>query len=136
MKEKNLKDRIGLILLLMIGSNVPMNYYLDEIMKLVNGEFDLIKAIEEKQKVFNVGKEEDTIKPADWYEGLNFGFEQTLRTVKHWFNPDWYKEKEKFRTGLFTKGLFIESLGSILLLILKGVPYKLGYYKAILDKKT
>lgn len=44
------------------------------------------------------------------------------------------KKKEKFRTGLFTKGLMKESFASILLLLLKGVPYKLGYYHAKLAK--
>jgi glycosyltransferase involved in cell wall biosynthesis len=37
-------------------------------------------------------------------------------------------KKEHFRTGLFKKGLITASLGSILLLVIKGVPYKLGYY--------
>lgn len=45
-----------------------------------------------------------------------------------------YKElmtqKERFRTGLFTNGLFVESLGSILLLIFKGVPFKIGFLVA------
>ena len=36
--------------------------------------------------------------------------------------------KERFRTGLFSKGMIIESLGSIILLILKGVPFKAGYF--------
>ncbi len=39
-------------------------------------------------------------------------------------------KKEVFRKGLFAGGLFWESLGSIILLILKGVPYKIGYYLA------
>lgn len=37
-------------------------------------------------------------------------------------------KKERFRKGLFGKGLFNKSLMSILLLLLKGVPYKVGYY--------
>jgi glycosyltransferase involved in cell wall biosynthesis len=37
------------------------------------------------------------------------------------------RRKERFRTGLFTKGLMIASLASLVLLILKGVPYKIGY---------
>lgn len=37
-------------------------------------------------------------------------------------------DKERFRKGLFTKGLIIESFGSVILLLLKGFPYKLGYY--------
>lgn len=46
------------------------------------------------------------------------------------------KRKERFRTGLFTKWLILESLGSISLLILKGVPFKLGYYLAWIDRKV
>lgn len=42
--------------------------------------------------------------------------------------------KERFRTGLFTKGLILESFGSILLLILKGVPFKIGYFTAAVQK--
>lgn len=38
------------------------------------------------------------------------------------------RQKERFRTGLFTKGLILESFGSILLLIIKGVAFKLGYF--------
>ena len=36
--------------------------------------------------------------------------------------------KERFRKGLFSKGLLMESIGSILLLLIKGLPYKTGYY--------
>lgn len=43
-------------------------------------------------------------------------------------------QKERFRTGLFRKDLLLESLGSILLLILKGVPFRLGYYRAYMEK--
>ncbi len=35
-------------------------------------------------------------------------------------------KKERFRKGLFDKGLFMESVASILLLLIKGVPYKAG----------
>lgn len=35
-------------------------------------------------------------------------------------------KKERFRKGLFQKGNFKESFASIVLLIIKGVPYKLG----------
>jgi glycosyltransferase involved in cell wall biosynthesis len=34
--------------------------------------------------------------------------------------------KEAFRKGMFTRGLVVASLGSICLLLIKGVPYKLG----------
>ncbi|MBI2028468.1 MAG: glycosyltransferase family 2 protein [Candidatus Levybacteria bacterium] len=43
-------------------------------------------------------------------------------------------QKERFRTGLFTKGLIVESLGSILLLILKGIPFEVGYLTAGIRK--
>ncbi len=42
--------------------------------------------------------------------------------------------KERFRKGLFHKGLYAESIGSLLLLLIKGIPYKIGYYKAIIDR--
>lgn len=45
-------------------------------------------------------------------------------------------KKERFRTGLFKKGLFIESIGSIILLILKGVPFKIGYITANVKKSN
>lgn len=43
--------------------------------------------------------------------------------------------KESFRKGLFQNGLIIESMASIILLLLKGIPYKLGYIQAKLQKK-
>jgi glycosyltransferase involved in cell wall biosynthesis len=44
-------------------------------------------------------------------------------------------KKERFRKGLFKKGLMKESFASITLLLLKGVPYKLGYYMGKLRSK-
>lgn len=38
--------------------------------------------------------------------------------------------KEWFRKGLFKNGLIIESIASILLLFIKGIPYKIGYLQA------
>ena len=49
---------------------------------------------------------------------------------------DLMTKKERFRTGIFTKGLFIESIGSIILLILKGLPFKIGYMIASIKRKT
>ncbi len=37
------------------------------------------------------------------------------------------RRKERFRRGLFTKGLVVASLASLTLLVLKGIPYKIGY---------
>ncbi len=38
--------------------------------------------------------------------------------------------KERFRTGVFTHGMLVESLGSMLLLVLKGLAFKFGYFMA------
>lgn len=38
-------------------------------------------------------------------------------------------KKERFRTGMFKKGLISASIGSLILLVLKGIPFKLGYYR-------
>ena len=42
---------------------------------------------------------------------------------------DMLSSKERFRPIIFKKGLFIASLGSMLLLLIKGVPYKIGVLK-------
>jgi len=38
-------------------------------------------------------------------------------------------KKERFRTGMFQRGLIKASIASFFLLILKGVPYKIGYFR-------
>jgi len=43
-------------------------------------------------------------------------------------------QKERLRKGLFTKGLFKESVGSVVLLFFKGIAFKTGYYKGIFDR--
>jgi hypothetical protein len=43
-------------------------------------------------------------------------------------------KKEHFRKGMFAKGYIVASLASILLLLIKGVPYKCGYYLALFKK--
>lgn len=46
-------------------------------------------------------------------------------------------QREKlFRSGLFTKGMFKESVGSVLLLLFKGLAFKIGYYKGVFDRHT
>lgn len=42
--------------------------------------------------------------------------------------------KERFRSGIFTRGLLLESLGSIALLVLKGMAFKAGYMVAQVKK--
>lgn len=44
------------------------------------------------------------------------------------------KQKERFRTGLFTRGLIKESLASIVLLLFKGIAFKVGYYRGVIDR--
>lgn len=42
---------------------------------------------------------------------------------------DLLSKKERFRTGMFQKGLIRASVASLLLLVVKGVPYKIGYFR-------
>jgi len=44
------------------------------------------------------------------------------------------KRKERFRTGMFRQNMIVASFASIVLLILKGIPYKLGFYSAKFSK--
>jgi len=46
------------------------------------------------------------------------------------------KKKERLRTGLFSKGLYMVSIGSIMLLLLKGIAFKTGFYVARLKNKS
>jgi len=43
-------------------------------------------------------------------------------------------KKERFRTGMFKKGLILESIASMTLLVIKGIPYKIGYLLGRVDK--
>lgn len=43
-------------------------------------------------------------------------------------------QKERLRTGIFSKGLIKESIGSIFLVGMKYVPFKLGYFIAKIDR--
>lgn len=45
------------------------------------------------------------------------------------------QQKERFRTGLFQKGLILESLASIIVLLMKGIPYKSGYLVGKIERK-
>lgn len=63
----------------------------EEFIKFHKGEFDLIKSIKWKQKLFNgekVYSKEWSAPTKDWHDGMNFGFEQALSLVYNWFNPD------------------------------------------------
>jgi|SRR3989339_1325871 len=45
------------------------------------------------------------------------------------------ERKERFRTGMFTNGMMLESFASLYLLLMKGLPYKIGYFYGILKRK-
>lgn len=72
------------------------------------GEFDLVKVIKFKEKLFS----DPTIKGAynrtqkrlvvneeDWTDGLKFGTEQALRSVKDWLESIKYVEIKQKRTA-------------------------------------
>jgi len=44
------------------------------------------------------------------------------------------RQKERLRKGLFTRGLIVESIGSIILLLFKGIAFKTGYYMGVIDR--
>lgn len=44
------------------------------------------------------------------------------------------QQKERLRTGLFSRGLFMESISSIILLFFKGIAFKTGYYKGVFER--
>lgn len=48
---------------------------------------------------------------------------QSARTPRY---KDMLEKKERFRKGIFKRGLVVASLGSIALLVVKGVPYYIG----------
>jgi glycosyltransferase involved in cell wall biosynthesis len=48
---------------------------------------------------------------------------------------DMLGQKEAFRKGLFAKGLILASVASIALLLIKGVPYKLGEFASRTGKR-
>lgn len=52
----------------------------------------------------------------------------SINTEKTIYDSYFGKRTQRFRKGMFQKGLFLESLASIILLLLKGIPYSCGYY--------
>lgn len=49
-------------------------------------------------------------------------------TIKTPYDAYFHKRTERFRKGMFQKGLYKESMASIALLLIKGIPYKSGYF--------
>lgn len=60
-----------------------------------------------------------------WRKFYRWGYYST-KTNSLIYDTYFKKRTERFRRGMFKKNLMKESLGSILLLILKGIPYKIG----------
>lgn len=73
-----------------------------------------------------------------WTKFFRWGYTSTdARTISEY--KSLMEQKERFRTGLFRNGMFKESIGSIALLIIKGIPFKLGFFSSkinSLKKKT
>ena len=60
-----------------------------------------------------------------WKKFYRWGFTSVgARSNKY---TELLSKKERFRKGLFDEGLFKESMASILLLIAKGIPYRIGH---------
>lgn len=62
--------------------------------------------------------------PCLWRKFYRWGY--TSRDAHLGGYGDLIRKKERFRTGMFTSGLFMASLGSTMLLAMKGVPYVTG----------
>lgn len=71
--------------------------------------------------------------PAIWKKFYRWGY--TSVNAHYGKYEELLAKKERFRKGLFKKGLMKESFASVTLLLLKGVPYKIGYYIAKLHNK-
>lgn len=117
-------------LLLKVFKHIPQS-----VLKKVGGQDHAIIYYEgwkESQKVSIVPNAVAHIEPNSlkilWKKFYRWGY--TSKNAHLGKYDTMLQQKEHFRKGLFQKGLIIESFGSILLLILKGIPYKLGYFKA------
>jgi glycosyltransferase involved in cell wall biosynthesis len=61
-----------------------------------------------------------------WHKFYRWGYTSVgARDNKY---TDLINKKERFRKGLFKNGMWKESFASIFLLLIKGVPYKIGYF--------
>lgn len=62
-----------------------------------------------------------------WKKFFRWGY-FSINTEKTIYDSYFEKRTQRFRNGMFQKGLFFESFASILLLLMKGIPYSSGYY--------
>lgn len=117
-----------------------MNTIPKTVLKAVGGQDHAIiyyEAWQKSHKVALLSHAVSHIEPSSyrvmWKKFYRWG--KTSFGAHHTRYDELLQRKERFRTGLFKKGLIRESLASILLLVFKGVPYKLGYYRAKLFPK-
>lgn len=68
-----------------------------------------------------------------WKKFYRWGF-YSARTNSSVYDGFFKERTERFRKGLFKNGLILESFASVLLLLMKGVPYKLGYLIAKINR--
>jgi glycosyltransferase involved in cell wall biosynthesis len=61
-----------------------------------------------------------------WHKFYRWG--RTSVGARYGQYDDLLKKKERFRVGLFGTGMYKQSLASIVLLLLKGVPFYTGYF--------
>jgi glycosyltransferase involved in cell wall biosynthesis len=113
-------------LLLKAMNNIPVN-----IRKSVGGQDHAIIYFEVWKLSQKVGMlhhavnhiEPDSLKKI-WKKFFRWG--ATSVSARYGKYDTLLKKKERFRTGMFRKGKIKESIASIVLLFLKGIPYKLG----------
>lgn len=104
------------------------------ILENVGGQDHAIIYFEAWKKSKKVGYIKDAVKHIEpqslrriWKKFYRWGY--TSIDARYGKYDEMLTKKEHFRTGLFQKGLVYESFASILLLLLKGIPYKIGYYR-------
>ncbi len=90
-----------------------------------------LESWKKSKKIGMIDKSLKHIEPSNfselWKKFYRWGYYST-KTNSLIYDMYFKKRTERFRKGMFKKNLMKESLGSILLLILKGVPYKIGNF--------
>jgi glycosyltransferase involved in cell wall biosynthesis len=108
-------------------NNIPK-----DLLRNVGGQDHAIIYFEVWNKTQRIGFLENAvfhIEPSDfktmWKKFYRWGYTST--SAHHGKYEEMLRKKERFRKGLFQKDNIKESFASILLLLIKGIPYKLGY---------
>jgi glycosyltransferase involved in cell wall biosynthesis len=135
----NLDSETGVILPRFFRTNIllkAMNAIPRDIVDSVGGPDHAILYYESWKFSKNVGVVKDAVRHMEMRSLTQFikkcyrwGYTSyTAKTVSKY--ADLMRRKERFRTGLFKKGLLVASMASLMLLVLKGIPYKIGYVVA------